>query len=106
VVKRYQEGVDALQEAVGIFRRHVRSGASAYEPSLARSLGFLGDFLSGTGRLEEALDAFVEAVAAYQHLAEAAPGTYAKQLEDAQRRAVEIASRLEVNEIAHRLKAK
>jgi tetratricopeptide (TPR) repeat protein len=105
VLTRHQDGLDAVQEAVGIFRRHVRSGASPYEPELAHSLLSLGDFLSGTGRLEEALDVFAEAVAAYQSLAEATPEAYAKQLEDAQRRALEIRSRLEMNEIVPRLKA-
>ncbi|WP_159396455.1 tetratricopeptide repeat protein [Streptomyces sp. Sge12] len=76
-VGRWAEAVDAVEEAVEVYRRladPVTGNPTAYEPDLARSLSNLGSHLSEVGRRTEALDAEQEAVEIRRRLADSVTG--------------------------------
>jgi len=77
---RWEEALEATQEAVGIYRELAASGPEAVLPDLANSLSELATLLSEMGRWEEALGAAGEAVRSCRQLAEACPDAYLPDL--------------------------
>ncbi|MEU0924532.1 tetratricopeptide repeat protein [Streptomyces malaysiensis] len=78
---RWEEGLEASEEAVEIRRELAQTRPDAFLPKLAGSLNNLFNRLSALGRWEEALAAIREAVDAYRELASARPEIYQSELE-------------------------
>ena len=74
------EALEAVQEAVGLYRALVEDSPVAYTPGLAASLSHLANVLSGVGRRGEALEAAQEAVGLYRALVEDSPAAYTPDL--------------------------
>ena len=77
---RREEALDAIIEAVDLYRRLVEQRPDAFTPDLAMSLNNLSNRLSDLGRREEALDAITEAVEIYRRLVEQRPDTFTPNL--------------------------
>ena len=65
---RYQEALNATQEAVTTYRRLAADNPAAHQAGLAMALGNLGVWLAELGRYQEALTATQEAVTTYRSL--------------------------------------
>ena len=59
-VGRSGEALEAVQEAVGLYRELVEASPAAYTPDLAMSLNNLANILKEKGQYEEALNVFTE----------------------------------------------
>ena len=70
---RQEEGLEACEEAVKLYRQLVSSRPDAFCPDLAMSLNNLSIDLTDLGRWEEALAACEEAIKLYRHLATSRP---------------------------------
>ena len=68
--------LEAIREAVDIYRRLAEANPPAYEPDLAMSLNNLSNRLSDSGDIPGALEAIREAVDIRRRLAEANPPAY------------------------------
>jgi tetratricopeptide (TPR) repeat protein len=77
---RREEALEALQEAVQVYRALAQRNPDAFQPDLAGSLNNLGIRLSELGRREEALGASHEAVQVYRTLAQRNPGAFQPNL--------------------------
>jgi tetratricopeptide (TPR) repeat protein len=77
---RWEEALQAAQEAVEIRRRLAQDRPDAFLPDLAGSLNNLGNRLSALGRREEALQAAQEAVEIYRRLAQDRPDAFLPDL--------------------------
>ncbi len=80
VLGRWEEALEASQEATDIGRRLAEGRPDAFLPDLARSLNNLGAMFSHLGRGEEALAATQEAVDIRRRLAEARPEAFLPDL--------------------------
>ncbi|MFE9831591.1 hypothetical protein ACFYPK_23495 [Streptomyces halstedii] len=69
-VGRRQEGLEAIEEAVGHYRELVKTNRDAHLPDLASALNNLSIRLGDVGRRQEGLKAIKEAVGYYRELAE------------------------------------
>ncbi|MEU0047789.1 tetratricopeptide repeat protein [Streptomyces werraensis] len=79
-VGRREEGLTAIQEAVGHYRALAKANPDAYLPYLATSLNNLAVDLGAVGQREEALTAIQEAVDFRRALAEANPDAHLPDL--------------------------
>ncbi|MEC3974292.1 tetratricopeptide repeat protein [Amycolatopsis sp. H20-H5] len=79
-VGRWEEGLAAITEAVGIRRRLAEQRPDAFLPNLATSLNNLAVRLGGLGRWEEELAAITEAVGIRRRLAEQRPDAFLPNL--------------------------
>ncbi|MFI8350409.1 tetratricopeptide repeat protein [Streptomyces sp. NPDC085596] len=79
-VGRREEGLTAIQEAVGHYRVLAEPNPDVYLPDLAMSLNNFAVDLGAVGRREEGLTAIQEAVAIRRALAEANPDVYLADL--------------------------
>ncbi|MGW7327739.1 tetratricopeptide repeat protein, partial [Streptomyces sp. NPDC054840] len=79
-VGRREDGLTAVQEAVGHYRSLAEANPDAYLPDLAMALNNLSVGLGEVGRREEGLTAVQQAVAHYRSLAEANPDAYLPDL--------------------------
>ena len=75
-VGRYEEALEATQEAVTLRRALAADNPAAHRADLARVLADLGYRLDRVDRPEEALDTRAESVRLYRALASADPGLY------------------------------
>jgi tetratricopeptide (TPR) repeat protein len=72
-VGRWEEAVDAAEEAVAIFRRLSDTQPDAYLPNLAGTLNNLGIRMWTAGRLQEAVEVVEESVKLWRQLTEVEP---------------------------------
>jgi len=75
-VGRYEEALDATQEAITLRRVLAAENPAAHQADLANALSNLGVQLDRMGRSAEALTARTESVRSYRALALADPGLY------------------------------
>ena len=73
---RYEEALEATQEAVTLRRALAADNPAAHQADLATALSNLGIWLDRVGRSAEALAARTESVRLYRALALADPGLY------------------------------
>ncbi|MFF9351538.1 tetratricopeptide repeat protein, partial [Streptomyces sp. NPDC014734] len=71
-----QEGLEAIEEAVRLYRELVKTNPDAHLPDLAKSLNNLSIWLGTVGRRQEGLKAIEEAVRIRRTLAEANPDAH------------------------------
>ena len=79
-VGRYQEALDATQEAVTLCRALAADNPAAHQADLAAALNNLGNRLDQVGRYQEALDATQEAVTLRRALAADNPAAHQADL--------------------------
>ncbi|QXJ23628.1 tetratricopeptide repeat protein [Actinomadura graeca] len=79
-VGRREEALEAVTEAVEVYRTLAEARPDAFLPDLATSLNNQSGCLSDLGRREEALEAITEAVEVYRTLAEARPDAFLPDL--------------------------
>ena len=77
---RREDALDAIQQAVVIFRELAGARPDAFRPDLAASLSNLSNRLADLGRREDALDAIQQAVVIYRDLARARPDAFRPDL--------------------------
>ena len=77
---RHAEAMEAIREAVEIYRRLAASSPARYEPDLATGRNNLSTCLSATGDRQGALDASREAVEIRRRLAASSPARYEPDL--------------------------
>jgi hypothetical protein len=77
---RREEGLAAIEEALGIRRSLAEANPAAWLPDLAMSLNNLSNRLADAGRWEEGLAAIEEAVGIRRRLAEANPAAWLPDL--------------------------
>jgi hypothetical protein len=77
---RRAEGLAAIEECIGIFRRLAKENPAAYEPNLAMALNTLSNRLGGVGRHAEGLAAIEECVEIRHRLAKENPAAYEPDL--------------------------
>ena len=79
-VGRRHEALEAITEAVTLYRRLAQANPGAFLPDLAMSLNNQAARLSDVGRRHEALEAITEAVTLRRELAEANPDAFLPDL--------------------------
>ena len=77
---RREEALDAIQQAVEIYRELAGARPDAFRPDLARSLNNLSNRLADLGRREDALEAIQQAVEICRDLARARPDAFRPDL--------------------------
>jgi tetratricopeptide (TPR) repeat protein len=77
---RREEALEAVTQAVAVYRTLAEARPEAFLPDLAASLNNQSNRLSDLGRREEALEAITEAVVVYRTLAEARPEAFLPDL--------------------------
>ena len=82
-VGRYEEALDAAQEAIPLRRALAADNPAAHQDGLTRALGNLGVRLGRVGRYGEALDAAQEAVPLFRALAADSPAAHQADLANA-----------------------
>jgi tetratricopeptide (TPR) repeat protein len=79
---RWEEALQAAQEAVEIRRRLARQYPEAFLPDLAESLGAYGKALLGLGRTPEAREAFAEGLRILLPFVQEIPAAFHERAEE------------------------